>query len=353
MDTNRKGLPGAPLYMRMTHASALEQCNLSGSMNYEEKRCEHPAIACTSARVDASPSTVAAIDIDSVEAQNLLMDPIRSAASAWPYALIRPVAIIGIALLCGCSWFLPHPESSSNVIGDADTPRDGRCSLAVAQHRKSLPGQIVADGVPTPLVIHMQFSIATNREIKSGQSIYFEASSRDADPPRNFGPDMSRHSSSPSQPIPQPLLWRIEGVDPRGTVIADNAVLMEGSLFELREPEGSSYLLLETKAANVAVPRGAASRFILYKADVPDPTRVTTCDEEIRDGDFVFVRTLAPSAWVNVASPGILRVQQFPAGSAPSPAGSNSNPRCAREEERCHVDRNGGLVCVWAPVCGD
>jgi hypothetical protein len=122
-------------------------------------------------------------------------------ASAWPRPVMRSIAVIGLVLLGGCSLFLPHPDRSSNVLGDADTPQDGRCSLAVAQDRKSLPGQIIADGVPTPLIVHVPSSIATNREIRNHQSIYFAASSRDADPPRNFEPGMSRHESNPSQPI--------------------------------------------------------------------------------------------------------------------------------------------------------
>jgi hypothetical protein len=262
------------------------------------------------------------------------------------------IAAIGICVLGGCSWFLPHPDRASNVIGDADTPLDGRCSLAVVQNRKSLFGQIIADGVPKPLLIRIQSSDAPNREIQNGQTIFFVESTRDADPPRNFGPAMSRLQTK-AQPMTRPALWRLEAVNASGNAITENAVLMDRGVVELREIEGSGYLELQARSASIAVPRTEASRFVLYKADVPDPTRPTTCDGQIRDEDFVFVRTLAPSSWVSVAATGMLEVQSVPAGATPVAVGSSRNPECAREEERCHTDSRGGLVCVWAPVCGE
>jgi len=245
----------------------------------------------------------------------------------------RAIAAIGLALAGGCSWFLPHPQKLSNIIGDADTPQDGRCSLAVAQDRKSLFGHVAADGVPKPLTIHA--SIAAAREIRNGESIFFTASTRDVDL------------------IPQPVLWRIESVEVQGNAIAEDVVLMDRTIVELHAIDGSGYLQLQTTVASVAAPRAEASRFILYKADVPDPTRPTTCDAQIRDDDFVFMRALAPSAWVSVATTGVLEMHIALPGSKPAPVGSNRNPDCAREEERCHTDPHGGLVCVWAPVCGE
>jgi hypothetical protein len=258
------------------------------------------------------------------------------------------VAAVALALLSGCSWFLPHPEKASNVIGDADTPEDGRCSLAVAQNRKSLTGQIIADGVPKPLIIHVQSPSAAMRAVRFGQSIYFDPSTSDAD-----------RDSKPPRSIAGHAIWRIESAQDPSTEVAEEAVLTGGSTFLLRDPSASGYLRLASKATSVAVTavtavtRAEASRFVILKADVPDSTRPTTCDEQIRDEDFVFVRILAPSTWVNVAAAGNLEVKPTPAGMRPAPGGSNTNPLCAREEERCHTDSRGGLVCAWAPVCGD
>ena len=252
-----------------------------------------------------------------------------------PRTTLCSIALVATVVLSGCSWFLPHPEKTSNVIGDADTPRDGRCSLAVAQNRRLLPGQVIADGVPKLLIIHVQSPGATTREVRVGRSVYFDPSTREAHPP-------TEHA-----------LWRIDSLPNQSNEIPEDAVLTDGSMFLLREPEGSGYLQMGSKAVRLAVPRAEASRFIILKADVPDPTRPTTCDEQIRDEDLVFMRVLAPSEWVSVAVTGILQVQPALAGARPAPGGSNTNPLCAREEEHCHTDSRGGLVCAWAPVCGD
>jgi hypothetical protein len=73
----------------------------------------------------------------------------------------------------------------------------------------------------------------------------------------------------------------------------------------------------------------------------------------VRDEDFVFIRVLTPSMWVNVAATGMLEVKHTPAGTRSTPDASNTNPLCAREEERCHTDSRGLLICAWTPVCGD
>jgi hypothetical protein len=260
-------------------------------------------------------------------------------AGARKYYSARSMAAIGLTLLGGCSWFLPHPEKSSNIIGDADTPQDGRCSLAVAQARKSLFGQIVAAGVPKPLIVHAQFA-SSNRDIRNGQSIYFVASTRDTDPPREFA-GVSRHQSK-GEPTAHSEMWQLKNLNRDGEAAAGDTVLLDRALIELRELQGGA-----------EPPRAELSRFIIYKADVPDPTRPTTCDAQIRDEDFVFMRALDPSTWAGVTATGSLEVQRGRPGRTTVPDGSNKNPDCAREEERCHTDAHGGLVCAWAPVCGE
>jgi hypothetical protein len=250
-------------------------------------------------------------------------------------------AAAAAVLLSGCSWFLPRPEQASNVIGDADTPQDGRCSLAVAQNRKSLPGQIVADGVPKLMVIHLQSPNAAARQVKFGQTVYFEASSS------------TDQETKPAQPIAARGLWRIESAQDQGAQVAEESVLMGGNTFLLSDPQGSGYVQLAGKALSLAAARSEASRFTVLKADVPDSTRPTSCDEQIRDEDFVFIRVLTPSMWVNVTATGMLEVRRTLPGTRSTPDASNANPLCAREEERCRTDSRGLLVCAWTPVCGD
>lgn len=266
-------------------------------------------------------------------------------------SLIRAMVVLTPFMACGCSWVMPHPARSSSVIGDADTPRDGRCSLAVAQDRRLLPDGIAATGLPSALIIHADFASAPNiRTISNGQAVAFEASTRDADPPRNYGPEMNRHGIAGPAP-PRSTSWRIEVVDSQGNVPAADAALTNGSRFALREAQGSQYLRLAPKAGSTTVPRAEASLFIVYKADIPDSTRPTTCDETIRDEDFVFLRATAPSAWASLNQQGGLGISEAMAGKPASD--SHSNPLCARQEERCRTDSKGGLICVSAPVCGE
>jgi hypothetical protein len=251
----------------------------------------------------------------------------------------QSIVVLALAVLGGCSWFLPHPDSSSNVLGDADTTRDGRCSLAVAQDRRLLPRQIAAAGIPTPLIIRTRSPGASNnRNIGNDQSVEFDAST---------------NLASPAQTAPHGTAWRIKVVDTQGEALAGDATLANGSVFALREDKGSGYLRLDTRSTSTTttVAQAEASRFVVYKADAPDSTRPTTCDEQIREGDFVFLRVLEPSAWASVDSLGALGIQGAAFGK-PVPD-SHSNPRCARQEERCRTDSLGGLVCVWAPVCAE
>jgi hypothetical protein len=275
------------------------------------------------------------IDITTMKAQASPVDYLRkshSSAGVNPRLRIQSIVVL-VLLLDGCSLFLPHPDKSSNVLGDADTPQDGRCSLAVASNRRSLPDLIAGEGIPTPLIIHVRSSVGSkSRTVSTGQSVDFEAS--------------TNHASS-AQAAQHSTAWRIQTVDARGEALADGAVLANGSVFALREDTTSGYLRLDIQAVNTTVPQTEASRFIIYKADVPDSTRPTTCDEWIRDEDFVFLRTLTPSAWASADPLGMLFVQEAVRGKPAS-----SNPFCVRQEERCRTDSLGALVCVSAPVCG-
>ena len=246
------------------------------------------------------------------------------------WAALRFVAAVSLVLLNGCSLFFPHPEKSINVIGDADTPKDGRCSLAVAQLRKSVPTQVGAAGSPTALIIHVGSSTAASRTIGSGDMIYFEASAPDG------GPVPPDHSAR----------YRIEGLDSKGATVVQGKVLMNGDWVALHDSQGLNDF--ELKENNKRVSLSVASRLVIYKIDVPDATRPTTCDEQIRDQDFVFLRVLDPSTWLMVSDAGVLMVRKGASGVGTE---NPNNPRCPREEERCRTDPRGGLVCAWVPVC--
>jgi hypothetical protein len=254
--------------------------------------------------------------------------------------------LAGLALLSGCSWILPHPSAVSDK-------RLAECPLGVLQARKDLPKAISATGIPSPLIIRDRSRSGEDRLIRSGQSVYFVATQHDVDLLRNFGPDMSRHliSIDPAVPLPPTSLWQIEALDPHGKPVASDALLSDPSVVRLRNVAAAGYLEFAKNAQTLTAPLDRATRFALYKADVPDSTRPTTCDAQIRDGDFVFLQAVEPSTWINVTDTGAFYVTPLTSRESPAPADSSRNPRCAQDEERCHTDQNGGLVCAWAPMC--
>jgi hypothetical protein len=254
--------------------------------------------------------------------------------------------LAGVALLGGCSWILPHPS----VVPDR---RIAECSLGVLQARKELPKTRSAAGMPSPLIIRDGSRRGEDRLIRSGQSVYFVATRHDEELLRNYGPDMSRHliSIDPAVPPPPTSLWQIETLDPKGNPLASGALMSDPSIVRLRNVAAAGYLEFGNNAQTPSAPLDRATEFALYKADVPDSTRPTTCDAQIRDGDFVFLQAVEPSTWVNVTDAGAFYVTPLPTRELPAPADSRRNPRCAQDEERCHTDQIGGLVCAWAPVC--
>lgn len=253
--------------------------------------------------------------------------------------------LAGVALLGGCSWILPHP----GVVADK---RIAECSLGVLQARKDLPKAMSAAGMPSPLILRDGSSRrGEDRSIRSGQSVYFVATQHDVELLRNYGPDTSRRliSIDPEVPPPPTSFWQIEALDAKGNPLASGALMSDPSVVRLRNVAAAGYLEFGKNAQTPTAPLDRATEFALYKADVPDSTRPTTCDAQIRDGDFVFLQAVEPSTWVNVTDAGAFYVTPLP--TEESPVDSRRNPRCAQDEERCHTDQNGGLVCAWAPVC--
>jgi len=136
---------------------------------------------------------------------------------------------------------------------------------------------------------------------------------------------------SPATPV---LRGRIEGLDPHDDPLEEGAGLTDGSRVRLRAGRHGGFVYFEGP--------GSPSLLVIRKADVPDQTRPTTCDERLRDGDFVFLRTVSPSIWIGLSARGT--------GPPVPVAAPADRKKCVRDREICRTDR-GGPVCAWAPDC--
>ena len=253
-------------------------------------------------------------------------------------------AALGAALLLlnGCSLIFPHPAT----IPDAGMQQ---CPLDVLTARRQITRSNQARGIPSPLVIRSMPSPEGDRSIQNGQSIYFVATHRDADRAVGAGSGSNGHvviSIEPKQPPSASTIWQVEALDEGGKPLPVPSVVADAGLVRLRGADG--YLVFTGERASFTPRAPEASRFRIYKADVPDSTRPTTCDATLRDADFVFLRAVSPSFWVDATDAGRLFVGS---SGASNPSAANANPVCEQEEQRCHNDASGGLVCAWAPKC--
>jgi hypothetical protein len=230
-----------------------------------------------------------------------------------------------------------------------------QCPLDVARTRKELPQKMQARGAPALLIIRENSPNHADRLIRNGQAIFFVATRHDEERTRGVEPSRSRQvvSREPAVPPAPASIWRIETFDSSGGALAIDSLLLDASFVRLRNPSAAGYLRLVDDAQSIS-PLGQATSFTLFKADVPDSTRPTTCDAQIRDADFVFVQSVAPRNWIGVSDAGELLVRHFPITGQSSSSQDIGYPVCAQEEEeRCLNDKDGELVCAWAPLCAN
>jgi len=233
----------------------------------------------------------------------------KTASKALIFAFAAPI--------CGCaSQGAPAREAAS---AEDNAPQFRPCSLEQVQSRKTLSRHPDITGVATPLLIHIAAPIGSERLVRNGEVISFS----------------SRHGEASAQGAPP---WLLETLDPAGRPAADATPLSDGNMIRLRTAVVNSQSAKDPP-------------LVIVKADVPDQSRPTTCDAQIRDGDFVFIHTISPSAWLNAA----------PATGTPVPnaetmphsvlVNGSEDPSCVQDHETCVTDKAGGLVCAWAPSC--
>ena len=92
--------------------------------------------------------------------------------------------------------------------------------------------------------------------------------------------------------------------------------------------------------------------FVIYKADVTNPNRPSTCDTQIRDGDYAYIRVLELGMWFRV-SEGTLKpapLQRGPSGRrVPSQisavALTNGTNCCAAGSRNVYVPKPSNFRC--------
>jgi hypothetical protein len=210
------------------------------------------------------------------------------------------------------------PASAAANAAD-EAPPFRPCSLEQMQSRKSLSRQPDISGVATPLLIHLTAPIGATRRVHNGEVISFS----------------SRNGEAPPQGAPP---WLLEILDPAGRPAAEAATLSDGNMIRVR-----------TSGANPRPDKDPP--LVIVKADVPDQNRPTTCDAQIRDGDFVFIHTLSPSVWLNAAPATAASVPSAETMPHSVLVNGSKDPSCVQDSETCVTDKGGGLVCAWAPSC--
>jgi len=90
---------------------------------------------------------------------------------------------------------------------------------------------------------------------------------------------------------------------------------------------------------------------VIVKADVPEARNPRTCDNQLRNGDFVFVRTFSPPIWLGATATGELAVTTKQLDLQTDPIRTTIPSQCTAITERCRYNTRSGRRCVWAPAC--
>jgi hypothetical protein len=250
---------------------------------------------------------------------------------AWSCAVL----LICVPILNGCSLVLPHP---SEVPPDRGIEQ---CSLDTLQYRRQVPMKVAAQGVAVPMIVR-HVTPGPDRLLRNGQSIYFNDTHphTDAAPNQDLG-DRVLISLSPLISPKESSIWILEAVEKESGTTAADSLVSNRALIRLRASNGGYFRIVDGHP-QISADVAEASRLVVYKIDVPDSTRPTSCDEQLRDGDFVFLEALEPGLWLDSSADGTLR----------GASGSNSSAaECVQERQRCYTDDHGATTCAWAPKC--
>ena len=235
--------------------------------------------------------------------------------------LAGAAVVAGAAIVSGCAWVLPKPSTASTGVGASGNGT--ACQLDQSEARRTTIDHVTAIGIPSPAAILRIDGRPSDRTIRNGDRITLRA----------FTLADGNHASLGAETT----FLKVSSV---GGVGSDPVEIRGDSVVLLRPQNERSGV-----AAQAVEPDSSSSstsdEFVIYKADVADPNRPTTCDNVLRDGDLVYLRTIVPSAWVEVRDRALHRETQ--------PLTPDS--MCRASEQHCYTDRYGGLVCARLATC--
>lgn len=221
---------------------------------------------------------------------------------------------------------LPHPLTPEGVAGDT---RD--CSLELDRSRQVAACEKTAAGAPTLVIIRPSSRSLSDPTIHDRSVVEFTSDQSFANA------DRSRDR------------WRVELLRKPSPRPSPHR-LSDGDLIYLWNVTAHRYLRVsspEAAAADVRH-RSDASIFALYKADVTNPNRPSTCDARVRDGDYVYIRSLEPSTWFRVSHGDLEPASlQLPSGRAPQSELTTGSVT----DQRCRTDEGDQLLCGWVAKC--
>ncbi|MBS0389481.1 MAG: hypothetical protein JSR15_13465, partial [Proteobacteria bacterium] len=114
-----------------------------------------------------------------------------------------------------------------------------------------------------------------------------------------------------------------------------------------------------TNGTTVELSRAAGSespsirKVVIYKGDMPDASRPDTCDNRLRDGDYVFVRSAPNATWLDSGAALWLAPDRAATVNSVGSTPPAADVLCFAGPRVCYSDRTGGAMCTWQPRCLD
>lgn len=235
---------------------------------------------------------------------------------------MRLVGAVTIGLLSGCAWVLPKssPPAPPSATLAAES---AACSLDLTEARKARSISIFGAGAAQPLVISLADGPSDDRAIRDGASVTLRRAA-------HGGGQAAREQDA--------VLAVVEAVGARS---GTHGRIDDQSAVRLHLRGGPEAAADSSGGRHGAVL--ADGDFVIFKADTPNPNRSSSCDGQLRDGDFVFLKSAGQNTWVGVKGGALV---------AEGARAVDGTP-CHTPRERCYTDRYGGLMCVNYFECAD